>query len=105
MKYDDLSDFVFEFLNEFFIHEADGISYIVSDEVYEERLDICRACVHYDEPENGCKQCGCYLTLKAKDPFASCPLTKWDVDDRQWKEVNYEHILNAMRERTGKYGS
>ena len=52
MKYDDLSDFVFEFLNEFFIHEADGISYIVSDEVYEERLDICRACVHYDEPEN-----------------------------------------------------
>lgn len=103
MNYDDLSDFVFEFLNEFFIHEADGISYVVSDEVYEERLNICRACCHYDEPENGCKKCGCYLMHKAKDPFASCPIKEWDVDRRQWNEVNYEYILNQMRERTGKY--
>lgn len=103
MKYDDLSDFVFEIMNEFFIHEASGLTYLVSDEHFEERMNICRACIHYDEPEEGCKKCGCYLMNKARDPFASCPIEKWDVDNRQWKEENYEYILNKMRERTGQY--
>ena len=52
MKYDDLSGFVFEFMNEFFLHEASGLTYFVSDEDVEERMTQCRACEHYDEREN-----------------------------------------------------
>lgn len=103
MKYDDLSGFVFEFMNEFFLHEASGLTYFVSDEDVEERMTQCRACEHYDEPENGCKKCGCHLFYKTKDPFAECPIQKWVVDDRQWNKENYQYILNKMRERTGKY--
>lgn len=103
MKYDDLHEFVFEFLNEFFLIEASGISFLVSDEVYEERLAVCRGCHYYDDSKNECRECGCYLNHKAKDPFASCPIDQWGVDNRQWIEQNYSAVLNSMRERTGKY--
>jgi len=103
MNYDDLSDFVFEFINEFYLHEASGIRYGVSDEVANERLDICKTCKYHDAKNEVCKECGCYLPQKTYDPFDSCPIQKWGVDKRQWNEVNYEYILSAMRERTGDY--
>lgn len=56
---------------------------IVSDDVFNERLNICKECVHYNN--NICNICGCALSgnspfmSKLKIDFMSCPLPepKW----------------------------
>lgn len=58
----------------------------VSDEVYKERISICRSCDKYDELENRCIECGCYIPGKAKIILDSCPLKKWDADSNSWEE-------------------
>lgn len=43
----------------------------VSEELYEERLDICKDC---DNLQNGmCRICGCYVELRAAMKVRSCP--------------------------------
>lgn len=45
--------------------------YGVSDEIYQERLDLCLGC---DELENGvCRQCGCFVEIRASMNAKSCP--------------------------------
>lgn len=47
----------------------------VSDEVYSSRLDVCRSC---EELANAmCRQCGCYVELRALKPKTHCPIDKW----------------------------
>ncbi|HIU76349.1 MAG TPA: hypothetical protein IAC62_10730 [Candidatus Pelethocola excrementipullorum] len=43
----------------------------VSEELYEERLNICKDC---DNLQNGmCRICGCYVELRAAMKVRSCP--------------------------------
>lgn len=44
--------------------------------IYEERMNLCMACPALD---NGsiCKQCGCFMPVKAGLADVSCPLGKW----------------------------
>lgn len=43
----------------------------VSEELYEERLDICKDC---DNLQHGmCRICGCYVELRAAMKVRSCP--------------------------------
>ncbi|WP_066715596.1 DUF6171 family protein [Clostridium sp. Marseille-P299] len=62
--------------NKFFQSILDYVANIppnekVNDEVYEQRLSICKEC---DELVNGmCKKCGCYVELRAAKLFMSCP--------------------------------
>jgi hypothetical protein len=59
-------------------HVAAGLP-TIPDEVKENRLAICRGCIHYD---NGtCKVCGCSLFAKCSLPKERCPLSppKWDA--------------------------
>lgn len=58
----------------------------VSDDVYKERLTTCKSCDKYDELENRCTECGCYVPGKAKIILDSCPLEKWGVDKDSWDE-------------------
>jgi len=58
----------------------------VSDEIYKQRIDTCRSCDMYDELENRCKECGCYVPGKAKIILDACPLDKWSVDSSDWQE-------------------
>jgi|SRR5690606_36547048 len=52
----------------------------VSDEIYQERLSICKSCEFYDKEQNKCSQCGCTMAgesgFKSKLRMAnqSCPL-------------------------------
>jgi hypothetical protein len=57
----------------------------VPDNQYQERLKACRACpkLQAGNPVGWCGACGCgtrrraELSIKAKMPRASCPLSKW----------------------------
>mgnify|MGYP003627700863 FL=1 len=51
--------------------------FFVSDEIYEERLAICRECVYYFKPTGNCKRCLCFMKLKARLAPMSCPQSYW----------------------------
>lgn len=47
----------------------------VSDEKYEERLEICRACEKLVQAT--CEACGCYVEYRAVVKQGTCPYKKW----------------------------
>lgn len=78
-----------------YIHQnREGVLF-VSDEVYRERMTICKACDKYDELDNRCRQCGCFLPPKAKMILDSCPLDKWTADHQSW-EKKFETIIDEI---------
>ena len=48
-----------------------------SNELYEQRMKICRACAFFDEEQVRCRKCGCKLKGKARFEAAKCPIQKW----------------------------
>ena len=93
-----LSDVIFHFMELFFLEEASGRVWGVSSNCIKERWKLCEACEHYDEPEEGCKYCMCYLPNKIKDPFGECPLDKWTANSEQWNETDYEIVKQRVIE-------
>ena len=51
--------------------------FFVPDEIYEERLAICKECVYYFKPTGNCKRCLCFMKLKARLAPMSCPQSYW----------------------------
>jgi len=49
---------------------------VADEEVYNKRMEICRGCDRF-ENNRFCKECGCFMDLKAKIEVAECPLDKW----------------------------
>jgi len=47
-------------------------------ELAEKRLAVCKQCERYNEKNHTCRECGCYLKIKAYVPIFKCPLHKWD---------------------------
>lgn len=47
----------------------------VSDEEYERRLDLCKACEKLNA--GTCMSCGCYVELRAAAVVAHCPNKRW----------------------------
>ncbi len=88
-----LAKFTWDLLN--YITNNEEKVLFVNDEVYKERMTICKSCDRYDEFENRCRECGCYLPAKAKIILDSCPLNKWDVDASNWDE-KFANIQNDM---------
>lgn len=107
MNYEDLSQFVFDFMDEYFIHEADGMRYLTSEEDAQERLEMCSKCVHFivEDEQPVCRSCGCLLEAKTRDPFASCPMNVWETNSREWNSNTYEYVLGRLRKRLKKYES
>jgi hypothetical protein len=68
----------------------------VSDEVYEERLNVCRTCEWYDESQNRCRHCGCFLREKARYSIDSCPIKKWGMSDKEWVENKFNQVMDIM---------
>lgn len=48
----------------------------VSQEVYEERLNICGGCEFF-RSDRRCGKCGCFMDKKAKWKTSACPIGKW----------------------------
>ncbi len=55
---------------------ASGQSGVTDDEV-SERMAACRSCEMYDDQQNRCNACGCFLNAKAFFRSAECDLGKW----------------------------
>ena len=51
--------------------------FFVPNNVYEDRIAICKDCIFYFKPTGTCKKCGCFMKLKTKIKAASCPIGKW----------------------------
>jgi ribosomal protein L31 len=53
---------------------------LVSDDVYHERLSVCKHCHPHYRSDGRCAECGCVMRLKAKFKFAKCPIGRWDSE-------------------------
>jgi hypothetical protein len=52
--------------------------FFVPNEVYEDRIAICRDCVYYFKPTGNCKICKCFMKVKARIATQHCPQKYWD---------------------------
>jgi hypothetical protein len=50
----------------------------VEEKVFQERLDICNGCPEFLKLTSQCKECGCFMKVKARIQEAKCPLNKWN---------------------------
>jgi len=51
--------------------------FFVPNNVYEDRLEICKSCVYYFKPTGTCKDCGCFMKIKARLAPMGCGQKKW----------------------------
>jgi hypothetical protein len=51
--------------------------FFVTDEVYKDRLSICKECVYYFKPTGSCKICLCFMSIKARIGTLECPQKYW----------------------------
>ena len=52
----------------------------ISEEIREERYDMCKACPAFRQNDKRCSECGCFMEAKTwlkGDPKLLCPLKKW----------------------------
>ena len=98
----ELKELIFKFMDEFFLQEADHPFHSSSD-CQKERWSICESCEYFDEPEEGCKRCGCYLPHKIQDPWGDCPLDKWISNDEEWNNVHYDQIKQVIIDKYPDY--
>ena len=52
--------------------------FFVPDEIYEERMAICKECIYYFKPTGNCKRCLCFMKIKSRISSQSCPQKYWD---------------------------
>jgi hypothetical protein len=62
--------------------ETNSVLY-ASDTLYNQRLEICKTCNFYDEEQNRCKHCGCWLKYKARFKAGVCPVRKWGYNEEE----------------------
>ena len=51
--------------------------FFVPNEVYEDRIAICKECVYYSKPLGQCKRCLCFMKVKARIAPMECPQKYW----------------------------
>lgn len=54
------------------------MSKYISKKIYKDRINTCLSCPYYDDKFHRCKDCGCFLLLKAALTFTKCPQSKWE---------------------------
>lgn len=82
--------------------------FFVPNEVYEDRIAICKGCIYYFKPTGTCKDCGCFMKIKARLAPMACPQKKWNKttnieapDDLPLEIIN--EILNLWPDlKTGR---
>ena len=82
--------------------------FFVPNDIYEDRMAICKECVYYSKLLGQCKVCLCFVKLKARIGPMSCPQKFWDktieveTPDDLPKEM-IEEILNLWDDlKTGR---
>ena len=82
--------------------------FFVPNEVYEDRMAICKECTHYFKLTGNCLKCGCFVKLKSRISVMSCPIKKWnkttevEKPDSLPKEI-VDEILDMWKDlKTGR---
>ena len=52
--------------------------FFTSDEIYKDRLSICKDCIYYFKPTGQCKRCLCFMKIKARLAPMACPEKYWN---------------------------
>lgn len=69
---------------------------LVSEEVKQQRLAVCKTCNWYDESQDRCRECGCYMDHKAGYALDSCPIDKWNESNSDWIEQNFDQLMDQI---------
>ena len=73
--------------------------FFTSDEVYKDRLAICKECVYYYKPTGQCKRCLCFMKIKARIAPMSCPEKYWNKTTTiEIPEGLPEELIEATKE-------
>ena len=51
--------------------------FFVPNEIYEDRISICKKCVYYFKLTGSCKVCKCFMKVKARIAPMECPQGYW----------------------------
>ena len=51
--------------------------FFVPNNVYEDRMAICKECVYYSKTLGQCKRCLCFMKIKARIAPMECPQKYW----------------------------
>tara|TARA_R110002020_G_scaffold240290_3_gene453045 strand:+ start:4928 stop:5326 length:399 start_codon:yes stop_codon:yes gene_type:complete len=52
--------------------------FFVPDTIYQDRIAICKDCVFYFKPTGTCKDCGCFMKIKARLAPMECSQKRWE---------------------------
>ena len=88
-----LSQYTWELMK--YVTENPGKTLMVSDSVFDQRIEICKECEAFDARKFQCNECGCPLQQKARMILDACPLDKWDIDDSDW-ETRFNDIKEGI---------
>jgi bacterioferritin-associated ferredoxin len=82
--------------------------FFVPNEIYEDRIAICRECVYYFKPSGQCKRCLCFMKIKARIAPMECPEKYWgkttevETPDELPQEI-IDEILDMWKDlKTGR---
>ena len=70
--------------------------FFTSEEVYKDRLAICKSCKYYFKLTGQCKRCLCFMKVKARLANQSCPVGKWDKEPLTIKDKTLDVINNTI---------
>ena len=75
--------------------------FFVSDEIYKDRLDICKSCDYYFRPTGSCKICKCFMYIKTALATQSCPQNYWTkTTEIETPEVIPEYLIEELYNST-----
>ncbi len=52
--------------------------FFVPNNIYEDRIAICKNCIYYSKLLGQCKVCLCFMKIKARIAPMACPQKYWD---------------------------
>ena len=53
-------------------------NFFVPNNIYEDRIAICKSCIYYSKLLGQCKVCLCFMKIKSRIASQSCPQKYWD---------------------------
>ena len=82
--------------------------FFVPNEVYQDRISLCKDCVYYFKPTGTCKRCLCFMKVKARIAPMECPQGYWkktteiETPDELPEEI-IDEILDMWKDlKTGR---
>tara|TARA_R100001530_G_scaffold25340_2_gene20434 strand:- start:171 stop:572 length:402 start_codon:yes stop_codon:yes gene_type:complete len=73
------------------------MKFLVKDNIYNDRIKICKGCVYYFKLTGNCKRCGCFMKIKARLSPMSCPQGYWQkTTEIQAPDDLHEDLINEI---------